>query len=143
MSSIDRAQSARYEQGKSRTISQSKGRSIVVSAWLLVYNVLSGAAWTRVLLTTIRHLFSSLKDPKAGNLSSELVQASKMLHAKTSVPRETSILLSLALLETVHATLGWTGTSVVSSLMQNAGRLYEVWVVLDKSQAVRRLYALG
>lgn len=118
-----------------------------VQFYLIAYNVLSALAWGYVLVSTLIHLFNFDNSTSASPLwrffpspfsgSQSKYEAYVPDHLKPLVRRAsstfevvgttTTIVQSFAVLEILHAALGWVKSPIGTTLAQVASRLNVVW----------------
>ena len=99
--------------GKSRE-SNSCGSKEMIRSYLILYNTLSAIAWSVLLFNTGKSFL--LDDP----------YNHQILFHKTGI--YLAYLQTVALLEVLHAAMGWVRSGVVSNVIQIASRLFVIWV---------------
>lgn len=91
-----------------------KEKPTIVRGYLVIYNAVSAVAWAYLLFNLCR---SYLVDEP---------QNYRILFPKTG--KYLAYLQSAAVLEIIHAALGWVPSSVISNVIQIASRLFIIWV---------------
>ncbi|KAM5540252.1 hypothetical protein V8D89_006071 [Ganoderma adspersum] len=120
-----------------------KGPPALVKYYLVLYNVLSTAGWTYILLITANAVFNldgthAAVPPAPGAATVQRqVEASiptvlvpvvrRAAHAYTAVGAQTAVVQSFAALEVLHVLLGWVRSPLGTTLIQVGSRLYLVW----------------
>lgn len=89
-----------------------------VRCWLILYNAVSAFGWLYLLYQLAQVYFAS--EPYQQNCHKLAQHTSEYL----------CLLQAAALLEVVHAALGWVRSSVLSTVMQVASRLFVSWVAV-------------
>ena len=125
--------------------------------YLYVYNAISAIAWSYVLIATLIHLFNLpiplpylsapvrfRRFPKASRLASLaatlptplvlILQRATTTYAR--IGKQTAIVQSLAILEVIHAILGWVSSSTITTVVQVASRYMLVWGIAPLYPAV-------
>ena len=130
--------------------------------YLVIYNILSTIGWGYIFISTFIHVSnldgSAITPPKTAsstilNLlkSSGIISGSIETHLPTwmqpvyqrststfaRVGTQTAFVQSFALLEVVHALLGWVRSPLQTTVMQVASRLFLVWGVIEQFENVR------
>ncbi|KAF5326475.1 hypothetical protein D9611_000213 [Ephemerocybe angulata] len=141
-----------------------KATSGPVKFYLVAYNALSAAGWAYVLALIVIHVFNLdgqspsgvLEQPKAtglfsrlpllknatgGTIYANLPEWLKPVYARATTAHAragfvTTFVQSFAVLEVVHAALGWVRSPVATTAMQVASRLWLVWGILDQFPSV-------
>ena len=86
----------------------------MIRSYLILYNTLSAIAWSVLLFNTGKSFL--LDDP----------YNHQILFHKTGI--YLAYLQTVALLEVLHAAMGWVRSGVVSNVIQIASRLFVIWV---------------
>lgn len=86
----------------------------MIRGYLIIYNSLSALAWSSLLFTLFKSFF--LDAP----------HNHQILFSKTGM--YLAYLQTVALLEVLHAALGWVRSGVISNVIQIASRLFVIWV---------------
>lgn len=73
---------------------------------------------------------------KASGALGALVQRARTTYRAGGIGVATALIQSLAVLEVVHAVVGWTKSPVQTTIMQVASRLIVVWWIVENSEAV-------
>jgi very-long-chain (3R)-3-hydroxyacyl-CoA dehydratase len=118
----------------------------------LAYNVVSAALWANLLYITISFLLTSRPGSiKATSYWARLIASSPLASVFSSLPSPvaagshylsgsynyknlgwlTKWTQTLAVLEVVHAGLGWVRSPVLTTASQVASRVYTVWGVVE------------
>jgi len=132
-----------------------------VTYYLVLYNTLSTIGWGYILVSTFIHVFdldgSAITPPKTASTitnflkSLGLISGSVETHLPTwmqpvylrststfaRVGAQTALIQTFALLEVVHALLGWVRSPLQTTAMQVASRLFLVWGVIEQFEHVR------
>ncbi|KAF9529320.1 tyrosine phosphatase-like protein, partial [Crepidotus variabilis] len=132
-----------------------------LKAYLVAYNVLSTLGWGYILTLTLIHIFNL--DRKSDSLPSPALKDKPWLSRQFSssssvgaslpgvlqpiyqratttysrVGSQTTFVQSFAILEVVHALLGWVRSPIQTTAMQVASRLFLVWGVTEQFPEVR------
>lgn len=133
-----------------------KEQPLFVKLYLIAFNLVSFFGWVLILSTLIKHLIAGPQTPSYPiKLSSQLLARFRPLRifltsTYPNVPeplaealrRSSQVLMhvgplvaavqSLAILEVVHAALGWVRSPVPTTAIQVASRLFMVWAVSEK-----------
>lgn len=136
--------------------SKSKEQPILIRLYLIAFNLLSFFGWVLILSTLFKHLIAGPQTPSYPiALSSKLLARFRPLRVfftstYPNVPeplgealrRSSQVLMhigalvaavqSLAILEVVHAALGWVRSPVPTTAIQVASRLFLVWGVSER-----------
>lgn len=99
---------------KSQTSTSKLNCKKMICGYLIFYNSVSAMAWAFLLLLLAKSFF--IDSP----------QNHQILFTKTGL--YLAYLQSFALLEVVHAALGWVRSGVISNVIQIASRLFVIWV---------------
>lgn len=99
---------------KTHKSSSSGSAKKVIRTYLILYNTLSAMAWAFLLFNLARSFFF------------ENVHNHQVLFQKTGL--YLAYLQTVALLEVLHAALGWVRSGVISNVIQIASRLFVIWV---------------
>ncbi|KAI9632921.1 tyrosine phosphatase-like protein [Dioszegia hungarica] len=138
-------------QGKQLAGSVPKTRLTPLKIYLLAYNVISAALWANLLYITVSFLLTG--KPGASNPSSYLTRLASLhpvgrkaisympfLAGKSFLSGSynyknlgwlTKWTQTLAVLEVVHAALGWVRSPILTTASQVASRVYTVWGVVE------------
>lgn len=167
------SQAKEKSQGSQRTDRQpaKRGPAPLVKYYLVVYNVLSTLGWGYVLVATLAHLagLDTSSDAEATFLPAAFTRYLPIIprlsgarhRLEKSVPLalvplvrracttyaavgyQTSVVQSFAVLEVLHALLGWVRSPVGTTTAQVASRLYLVWGITAQFEETRThpLYA--
>jgi very-long-chain (3R)-3-hydroxyacyl-CoA dehydratase len=137
-----------------------------VTYYLVAYNILSTIGWAYILVFTLIHIFdldgrasaaSAATHKTASSTiwsllrSSGLVSRSVETHmpswlqpiyirSKSTFARvgtETALVQTFAILEVIHALLGWVRSPLQTTAMQVASRLFLIWGVTEQFESVR------
>ncbi|KAG2015992.1 protein tyrosine phosphatase [Coprinopsis cinerea AmutBmut pab1-1] len=113
-----------------------KSAPAAVKAYLIAYNALSAAGWSYLLVLLIVHLFNldgqSQAAPVPTHSLTKLPPALQPILARATtayarIGEKTTFVQSFAILEVLHAVLGWVRSPVVTTTMQVSSRLFLVW----------------
>lgn len=138
-------------QGKQLAGSVPKTRLTPLKIYLLAYNVASAALWANLLYITVSFLLTG--KPGASNPSSYLTRLASLHPVGRKAISHMPFLAgqsflsgsynyknlgwltkwtqTLAVLEVVHAALGWVRSPVLTTASQVASRVYTVWGVVE------------
>lgn len=130
--------------------------------YLVAYNILSTIGWGSILVSTIIHVFNldgtNLTTPQtASSTISGFLKSSGLVNGsfETRLPTwlqpvylrststfvrvgtQTAFVQTFALLEVVHALLGWVRSPLQTTAMQVASRLFLVWGITEQFENVR------
>lgn len=133
-------------------------QSIFVRGYLIAYNLASFFGWALILSTTIKHLvlgpqtfsapqrlagdiLASLRpfrawfqekyaNPYLPAFALELLERASLLHRH--VGALVALVQSFAVLEVLHAALGWVRSPVPTTVIQVASRLWLVWGISER-----------
>ncbi|KZT66404.1 PTPLA-domain-containing protein [Daedalea quercina L-15889] len=149
-----------------------RGPAPLVKYYLVAYNVISTLGWGYVLVVTLAHLagFDATSTPESTYLPAAFTRylpiiprlSSARHRLEKSVPpaliplvrrasttyaavgSQTSFVQSFAVLEVLHALLGWVRSPLGTTAAQVASRLYLVWGITAQFEETRThpLYAL-
>ncbi|GBE80704.1 Probable very-long-chain (3R)-3-hydroxyacyl-CoA [Sparassis crispa] len=144
---------AQITEGPNKTRPKRRGQPAVIKYYLVLYNLLSTLGWSYVLFATLTHFLTSA--PPSSRLASylpaflthsfpflqthrwekyappELIPLFRRASSTyAAVGGVTAIVQSFAVLEIVHALLGWVRSSPLTTFSQVYSRLYVVWGVL-------------
>lgn len=133
-----------------------------VPYYLVAYNILSTIGWGSILVSTIIHVFNldgtNLTTPQtASSTISGFLKSSGLVNGsfETRLPTwlqpvylrststfvrvgtQTAFVQTFALLEVVHALLGWVRSPLQTTAMQVASRLFLVWGITEQFENVR------
>jgi len=118
---------------RQKSTSSSRKTPAALSAYLVFYNVASAAGWAYLLFQLITHLLDlDGQSPVPQGAANTVPLALKLVveRAATAYGRigdQTRIVQSFAVLEVVHALLGWVRSPVGTTVMQVSSRLFLVW----------------
>lgn len=142
------------------------GPPTAVKYYLVTFNIVSALGWAFVLVGIVNHLFSAsssaterktavsafsrivasipyIKEaaPLSARVQSRIPPAllpyyNKAASTYASVGPETVLIQTFAVLEVVHAALGWVKSPLVTTAMQVASRLFLVWGVVEQFEVV-------
>lgn len=134
-------------------------QSLFVRGYLIAYNLVSFFGWALILSTTIKHLllgpqtFSApqrfaaealaalrpfrawfqekyVAHPYLPTFAVEVLERASLLHRH--VGALVALVQSAAVLEIVHAALGWVRSPVPTTVIQVASRLWLVWGISER-----------
>lgn len=138
------------------TTKTSRGPSTPIRYYLILFNLVSFFGWVLILTSTIKHLAFGPQSPSLPlHYSTKLIHpfrslkilqinpqnhlppflANLHLNAQTLqqfVSPLLAVVQSLAILEIVHAALGWVRSPVPTTTIQVASRLFLVWGVTER-----------
>ncbi|THH13840.1 hypothetical protein EW146_g6422, partial [Bondarzewia mesenterica] len=122
------------------TISPSSATPPLVKGYLVLYNLLSAAGWSYVLYLTLIH-FLSPTVPASASIPSFIPTSLAPLYKRATstfaaVGEPTFYVQSLAILEILHALLGFVRSPLTTTAMQVASRLYLVWYIAARFDSV-------
>jgi len=150
---------------------KTKGRSVAVTVYLYLYNIISSAAWQYPLAITILHILdidpASLVAQPQSPLVTDLLSYLPLPFTKSAeityryapewanpylnraattyfvIGTAVKWIQTAAVLEIVHSLLGWVRSPLSTTLMQVASRLILVWGIADRhfSAQLNPLYA--
>ncbi|KAI0313897.1 PTPLA-domain-containing protein [Amylostereum chailletii] len=116
-----------------------KGPNIVVRAYLVLFNLLSAFGWATVFYYTVQHLSrplttyerltTSVPSFTPPSLVPVYVRATSTYAA---VGQHTQYVQSVAMLEVLHALVGFVRSPVQTTATQVASRLYLVWAIAPR-----------
>lgn len=136
--------------------SKPKEQPLFVKLYLIAFNLVSFFGWVLILSTLVKHLIAGPQTPSYPiQFSSKLLARFRPLRifltsTYPNVPeplaealrRSSQVLMhvgalvaavqSLAILEVVHAALGWVRSPVPTTAIQVASRLFMVWAVSER-----------
>ncbi|CAO1627635.1 unnamed protein product [Parajaminaea phylloscopi] len=147
--------------GKAPSSQTQKEQPLLVRGYLIVFNLVSFFGWVLILSTVVKHLALGPQ-----HASYPIVLASKVLarfrplavfvtSTYAHLPKPLALILSrasqvfmhvgglvafvqsLAILEVVHAALGWVRSPVPTTAVQVASRLFMVWAVSERYDGAR------
>lgn len=148
--------SAPAKAGRSAPPTKSKQLPPLVNYYLIAYNLVAFFGWFLIFTTLLKHLgmgpqtpsypisfagkvlarfrplrilFSSTYSRWPEPLATLLVRASSMF---ASIGGLVALVQSIAILEVVHAAIGWVRSPVPTTAIQVASRLFMVWAVTEK-----------
>lgn len=132
-----------------------------ITYYLVVYNILSTIGWGYILVSTFIHLFdldgADIMAPRtASSTISDILRSSGFisgslekwlptwllptyLRSRSTFARigpQTALVQTFALLEVVHALLGWVRSPLQTTAMQVASRLFLVWGITERFEIV-------
>jgi very-long-chain (3R)-3-hydroxyacyl-CoA dehydratase len=118
---------------------------LLIKAYLVTYNLLSAAGWSFVLYRTISHLSAFQSFPTPGPflwipsfIPADLVplyqRACTTYHA---VGATTASVQTAAVLEILHVLLGFVRSSLATTTIQVASRVFSVWAIAACFPSVR------
>ncbi|THH13758.1 hypothetical protein EW146_g6511 [Bondarzewia mesenterica] len=121
-------------------ITKKKPTPPLVKGYLVLYNLLSAAGWSYVLYLTLIHLWSPTV-PASASIPSFIPTSLVPLYKRatstfTAVGEPTFYVQSLAILEILHALLGFVRSPLTTTAMQVASRLYLVWYIAARFDSV-------
>jgi len=132
--------------------------ALLIKVYLLTYNLLSAAGWSFVLYRTISHLFalqSSHHAPAVSFLAALKTTPGPFLWIPSFIPASliplyqracttydavgatTAIVQTAAVLEILHVLLGFVRSSLATTTIQVASRLFSVWAIAACFRSVR------
>lgn len=142
-------------------LSAQKEQPILVRIYLIVFNLVSFFGWVLILSTLLKHLALGPQQPSypivlASNALAKLrpltifftsTYAQYRKPVRLLLSRASQVFMhlgglvafvqTLAILEVVHAALGWVRSSVPTTAVQVASRLFMVWAVSERFDAAR------
>lgn len=115
---VSRAKAVPVSKAKSVPVVKAKSSGscakYMIRGYLILYNTLSALAWSFLLYNLAKSFFiDDLHNPH-------------VLFQKTGL--YLAYLQTVALLEVMHAALGWVRSGVISNVIQIASRLFVIWV---------------
>ncbi|KAF8632029.1 hypothetical protein AX17_004972 [Amanita inopinata Kibby_2008] len=121
---------------------QSTARPAPIKFYLVAYNALSTLGWAYLLLQTLLHTTPSQTLPKLLIEGDTQPLYSKLTSTYAEVGPKVALVQSFAVLEVVHALLGWVRSPLQTTAMQVSSRLYLVWAITEryKSAQLNPLY---
>lgn len=152
---------AKKDQAKAKAKPEKRGPPAAIKYYLVAFNFVSFFGWVIVLSTIVKHLFlgpqpfsppvrfaadilARFRLAKTGIVKSyshifpepiaQLLERASNSHS--FVGSIVALTQSLAILEVVHAAIGWVRSPVITTATQVASRLFMVWGVTERySQA--------
>jgi very-long-chain (3R)-3-hydroxyacyl-CoA dehydratase len=134
--------------------------------YLITYNILSTIGWTYILISTLIHVFNldgsasatNATTPKTasstissflsslglvtGSIKNQLPTWLQPVYLRSTstfarIGTHTAFVQTCALLEVIHALIGWVRSPLQTTVMQVASRLFLIWGITEQFESVR------